>query len=197
MSLQFSSMNSQIAEAEHVDVGERLRAIRRLRRATLKTVADRAGLSRELPEPGRARPCERERRVSPADRRGARRQRDRPLRAERIVRPSTCAPPRVTPDFAFGTLGRKFMLTPRPLENLQVIVGELDAGGSTGDEPYTHGDSEERWSFWRVSCRSSWEPRCSSSRPVTPSTTGARLLTGGQYRRRPCGGDVDRQSTSY
>ena len=38
-------MNSQIAEAEHVDVGERLRAIRRLRRATLKTVADRAGLS--------------------------------------------------------------------------------------------------------------------------------------------------------
>ncbi len=35
------------------------------------------------------------------------------------------------------------MLTPRPLEHLQVVVGELDAGGSTGDEPYTHGDSEE------------------------------------------------------
>ena len=35
------------------------------------------------------------------------------------------------------------MLTPRPLEHLQVIVGELDEGGSTGDEPYTHGDSEE------------------------------------------------------
>ena len=35
------------------------------------------------------------------------------------------------------------MLTPRPLENLQVIVGELDVGGSTGEEPYTHGDSEE------------------------------------------------------
>ena len=47
------------------------------------------------------------------------------------------------PTLSFGTLGRKFMLTPRPLENLQVIVGELDAGGSTGDEPYTHGDSEE------------------------------------------------------
>jgi len=38
-------MNSQIAEAERVDVGERLRAIRRLRRATLKTVAERAELS--------------------------------------------------------------------------------------------------------------------------------------------------------
>ena len=47
------------------------------------------------------------------------------------------------PNLAFGTLGRKFMLTPRPLENLQVIVGELDTGGSTGEEPYTHGDSEE------------------------------------------------------
>ena len=47
------------------------------------------------------------------------------------------------PNLAFGELGRKFMLTPRPLEHLQVIVGELDAGGSTGDEPYTHGDSEE------------------------------------------------------
>ena len=47
------------------------------------------------------------------------------------------------PALTFGTLGRKFMLTPRPLEHLQVIVGELDAGGSTGDEPYTHGDSEE------------------------------------------------------
>ena len=35
------------------------------------------------------------------------------------------------------------MLTPRPLEHLQVIVGELGTGGSTGDEPYTHGDSEE------------------------------------------------------
>ena len=45
VSLQFSSMTSQTAETERVDVGERLRAIRRLRRATLKTVADRADLS--------------------------------------------------------------------------------------------------------------------------------------------------------
>ena len=47
------------------------------------------------------------------------------------------------PALAFGTLGQKYMLTPRPLENLQVIVGEFEPGGSTGDEPYTHGDSEE------------------------------------------------------
>ena len=46
MSLQFSSMSSQTAiDRTGVDVGERLRAIRRLRRVTLKTVADRAELS--------------------------------------------------------------------------------------------------------------------------------------------------------
>ncbi len=47
------------------------------------------------------------------------------------------------PSLTFGTLGQKFMLTPRPLEHLQVIVGEFEVGGSTGEEPYTHGDSEE------------------------------------------------------
>ena len=56
----------------------------------------------------------------------------------------------VRPALAFGTLGRKYMLTPRPLEHLQVIVGELDAGGSTGDEPYTHGDSEELLSLIHI-----------------------------------------------
>ena len=46
VSLQFSSMSSQTAiDRTGVDVGERLRAIRRLRRVTLKTVADRAELS--------------------------------------------------------------------------------------------------------------------------------------------------------
>ena len=35
------------------------------------------------------------------------------------------------------------MLTPRPLQHLEVFVGELDRGGSTGTEPYAHGDSEE------------------------------------------------------
>src|ERR687888_138506 len=44
---------------------------------------------------------------------------------------------------AFGILGRKFLLTPRPLQHLEVFAGELDPGGSTGSEPYAHGDSEE------------------------------------------------------
>jgi transcriptional regulator with XRE-family HTH domain len=137
-------MNSQIAEEHGVDVGERLRAIRRLRRATLKTVAERAELSESFlsqVERGRANASVGSlKRIAAAlgvnvadlfEPNGSAERRPRVLRRE------------ARPNLAFGTLGRKFMLTPRPLENLQVIVGELDAGGSTGDEPYTHGDSEE------------------------------------------------------
>jgi transcriptional regulator with XRE-family HTH domain len=148
VSLQFSSMNSQIAEApvadvERVDVGERLRAIRRLRRATLKSVADRAELSESFlsqVERGRANAS-----VASLKRIAA----ALGVNVADLFEPNgSTAKPRVLrrdarPNLAFGTLGRKFMLTPRPLEHLQVIVGELDAGGSTGDEPYTHGDSEE------------------------------------------------------
>jgi len=43
----------------------------------------------------------------------------------------------------FGVLGRKYLLTPMPLEHLEVFVGEFDVGGSTGPEPYAHGDSDE------------------------------------------------------
>ena len=35
------------------------------------------------------------------------------------------------------------MLTPKPFHSLEVVAAQFDAGGSTGDEPYTHGDSEE------------------------------------------------------
>jgi mannose-6-phosphate isomerase-like protein (cupin superfamily) len=47
------------------------------------------------------------------------------------------------PALQFGILGRKFLLTPRPLHHLEVFQGELEVGGSTGEEPYAHGDSEE------------------------------------------------------
>jgi len=44
---------------------------------------------------------------------------------------------------AWGRLGRKALLTPKPFESLEVVAAELDAGGSTGDQAYNHGDSEE------------------------------------------------------
>jgi len=136
-------MTSRTAEAEHVDVGDRLRAIRRLRRATLKTVAERSDLSESFlsqVERGRANAS-----VASLKRIAA----ALGVNVADLFEPNgSIGKPRVLrrearSNLAFGTLGRKFMLTPRPLENLQVMVGELDAGGSTGDEPYTHGDSEE------------------------------------------------------
>jgi transcriptional regulator with XRE-family HTH domain len=126
-----------------VDVGERLRAIRKLRRVTLRTVADRAELSESFlsqVERGRANASVASLKriaaalgVNVADLFEPNGSPSRPRVLQRESRPT----------LAFGTLGRKFMLTPRPLEHLQVIVGEFEAGGSTGDEPYTHGDSEE------------------------------------------------------
>jgi transcriptional regulator with XRE-family HTH domain len=125
-----------------VDVGERLRVIRGLRRCTLRTVADRAGVSESFlsqVERGRASASIASLRriagalgVSVAD----------------LFEPGGPPRPRVLrrderPALAFGVLGRKLLLTPRPLHHLEVFVGELDRGGSTGPEPYAHGDSEE------------------------------------------------------
>ncbi len=126
-----------------VDVGERLRAIRRLRRATLRSVAERAGLSESFlsqVERGKANPS-----VASLTRIAA----ALAVHVADLFEPDQArAAPRVLkrarrPTLAFGRLGRKQLLTPRPLDQLEVIVVELDPGGSTGDEPYTHGDSEE------------------------------------------------------
>jgi len=43
----------------------------------------------------------------------------------------------------WGHLGCKALLTPKPFHSLEVVAAEFEPGGSTGDEPYTHGDSEE------------------------------------------------------
>jgi len=136
-------MSMQSPEETRIDVGERLRAIRTLRRLTLRTVAERTGLSESFlsqVERGRANASVASLKriaaalgVNVADLFEPNGARTRPRVLRREARPA----------LAFGTLGRKYMLTPRPLEHLQVIVGELEAGGSTGDEPYTHGDSEE------------------------------------------------------
>jgi transcriptional regulator with XRE-family HTH domain len=125
-----------------VDVGERLRALRRLRRCTLRTVADRSGLSESFlsqVERGRSSASIASlRRIADAlgvsmadlfDSGG--------LPAPHVLRRDE------RPALAFGVLGRKLLLTPRPLHHLEVFVGELEVGGSTGAQPYAHGDSEE------------------------------------------------------
>jgi len=134
-----SSAPEAVAE---VDVGERLRAIRGLRRATLRTIADRAGVSESFlsqVERGKASASIASlRRIAGA----------LGVSVSDLFEPSGPPQPRVLrrdarPALAFGILGRKLLLTPRPLHHLEVFVGELDAGGSTGVEPYAHGDSEE------------------------------------------------------
>ena len=125
-----------------VDVGERLRALRRSRRATLRTIAERSGLSESFlsqVERGRSSASiESLRRV--ADALG--------VSMADLFEPDGLPGPRVLrrderPALSFGVLGKKLLLTPRPLHHLEVFAGELEVGGSTGTEPYAHGDSEE------------------------------------------------------
>jgi transcriptional regulator with XRE-family HTH domain len=125
------------------EVGGRLRTIRTRRRATLREVADRAGLSESFlsqVERGVASPSVASLQriagalgVSVADLFEPDGDRVRPRVLPKESRPS----------LALGARGRKFLLTPRPLENLEVFIGELPPGGSTADSPYLHGDSEE------------------------------------------------------
>jgi transcriptional regulator with XRE-family HTH domain len=132
----------EVEQLEEVDVGERLRELRRFRRCTLRTVAERSGLSESFlsqVERGRSSASiESLRRIAEA----------LGVSISDLFGPNGTPGPRVLrrderPALAFGVLGRKLLLTPRPLLNLEVFVGELGAGGSTGEQPYAHGDSQE------------------------------------------------------
>src|SRR5260221_3069306 len=128
-------------EAVQVEVGERLRAIRQLRRKTLKDVASAAGLSESFVsqlERGRTNAT-----IATLQRLAT------ALGIEVSDLFTTGAPqPRVlrrgAREFvAWGELGRKALLTPKPFHSLEVFVARFEPGGSTGDEPYTHRDPEE------------------------------------------------------
>jgi transcriptional regulator with XRE-family HTH domain len=128
--------------AAEVDVGERLRELRRFRRATLRTIAERSGLSESfLSQVERGR--------SSASIASLKRITDAlGVSMADLFEPDGVPGPRVLrradrPALSFGILGRKLLLTPRPLHHLEVFVGELEVGGSTGEQPYAHGDSEE------------------------------------------------------
>ncbi|MGP4021390.1 helix-turn-helix domain-containing protein [Saccharopolyspora sp. 5N708] len=123
-------------------VGERLRELRKARRMTLLSVAQRAGISEgylSQVERGVANPSI----ATLREIAGALGLRVGDLFADegggkaRVLRLAD------RPGLEFGVLGRKYRLTPRPARNVEVFIGEFDPGGSTGDEPYTHGESEE------------------------------------------------------
>jgi transcriptional regulator with XRE-family HTH domain len=129
--------------APRVDVGDRVRQVRQLKRFTLRTVAKRAELSVSFlsqVERGKANPSIASlQRIAAAlgmsiaelfDGEGT-------VPSSRVLRRDD------RPGLAMGQLGRKFLLTSRAFQHLEVFTGELDPGGSTGDEQYEHADSEE------------------------------------------------------
>ena len=136
-------MSSSVPEVRaEVDVGERLRELRRFRRATLKTIADRSGLSESfLSQVARGR--------SSASIASLRKIAEAlGVSMADLFEPDGVPGPKVLrkgdrPALAFGVLGKKSLLTPRPLHHLEVFIGELEVEGSTGEQPYVHGDSEE------------------------------------------------------
>jgi transcriptional regulator with XRE-family HTH domain len=128
--------------SSEVDVGERLQALRRFRRLTLRVLAERSGLSESfLSQVERGR--------SSASIASLRRIADAlGVSMADLFEPDGLPGPRVLrrderPALSFGILGKKLLLTPKPLHHLEVFAGELEVGGSTGAEPYAHGDSEE------------------------------------------------------
>ena len=136
-------MSSSVPEiGSEIDVGERLRALRRFRRCTLRTIAERSGLSESfLSQVERGR--------SSASIASLRRIADAlGVSMADLFEPDGTPGPRVLrrderPALSFGILGRKLLLTPGPLRHLEVFAGDLEVGGSTGPQPYAHGDSEE------------------------------------------------------
>jgi transcriptional regulator with XRE-family HTH domain len=133
---------SPVVGGGRVDLGERLRAIRLLRRRTLRDVAETAGVSESFLsqlERGRSSAS-----VATLQRlAGA-----LGIEISDLFAADGLPRPRVLRREArqrlvWGHLGRKALLTPKPFHALEVVAAEFDPGGSTGDEPYTHGDSEE------------------------------------------------------
>jgi transcriptional regulator with XRE-family HTH domain len=125
-----------------LDVGQRLRAIRLLRRLTLREVADAAGVSESFVsqlERGRSSAS-----VATLQRLAA----AVGIEISDLFADESQSGPRVLRHqerqlLEWGHLGRKALLTPKPFHSLEVVAAAFDPGGSTGNEPYTHGDSEE------------------------------------------------------
>jgi transcriptional regulator with XRE-family HTH domain len=135
-------VETSAAENGRVDLGERLRAIRLLRRRTLKDVALAAGVSESFLsqlERGRTSAS-----VASLQRLAAALgiEVSDLFASDGLPRPSVLRREARQP-VVWGHLGRKALLTPKPFHSLEVVAAEFDPGGSTGDEPYTHGDSEE------------------------------------------------------
>jgi transcriptional regulator with XRE-family HTH domain len=128
--------------ADESEVGHRLRRVRLARRRTLRDVATHAGISEGFLsqiERGRANASIATlRRIANVV----------GVSMGELFHPDDESQPTVLraldrPVLSFGTFGRKWLLTQAPDRELDAFIAEFEPGGSTGPEPYTHGDSEE------------------------------------------------------
>jgi transcriptional regulator with XRE-family HTH domain len=130
------------AHAETTDVGSRLREARRSQHRTLREVAAAAEVSESfLSQVERAKVSASVatlRRIAVAlgvtigdlfE--------NRPMRQPAVLLAAS------RPTLTFGLLGRKFHLHTAPDRAFDSFLCEFNPGGSTGDEAYAHGDSEE------------------------------------------------------
>lgn len=130
------------SDGESDVVGTRLRKARQLRGARLRDIAELAGVSESyLSQLERGR-------TQGSIATLSRLTQVLGMSMAELFEPDLTDRPRVVRDserryLDFGKDARKAMLTTRPLQHLEVFVGDLNPGGSTGDEPYSHGDSEE------------------------------------------------------
>jgi transcriptional regulator with XRE-family HTH domain len=123
-------------------VGKRLRSARRRRGLTLAALANRAGMSESFLS-------QLERGLTGASLDSLQRLTQAlEIRVGDLFEASETDSPRVLhpdqrPVMELWHLGAKTLLTPRWSEDLEVLICRLEPEGSTGDEPYTHGDSDE------------------------------------------------------
>jgi transcriptional regulator with XRE-family HTH domain len=129
-------------EGEGIDVGLRLREVRKARRRTLRDVANAAGITEGFlsqVERGKSNASVAVLRriavtlgVSFGD----------------LFKQDSGQGLRVLsatswPALGFGILGRKYQLHPSPDREFDALICDFEPGGSTGTELYTHGDSDE------------------------------------------------------
>jgi transcriptional regulator with XRE-family HTH domain len=132
----------QGGDAGDIALGRRIRAFRELRRLSVRGLAAEAGASpgflSEL-ERGKARPSvDMLRRVAGA----------LGLTIADLFDEDENVGPRVLrrdqrPVLDTAPLARKYLISSKPLRGIEAYAGELHPGGSTGDEPYVHGDAQE------------------------------------------------------
>jgi transcriptional regulator with XRE-family HTH domain len=137
------TLNMEPAEfTEHAMLGQRVREFRELRRMTLRAAASASSLS-----PGFLSMLERGQCSASisALRRIAQALGVSVADLFEDARPTTPQPLRFAdrPKLESEPGARKYLISQRPLRHLEVYAGEFEPGSSTGDDEYTHGDSQE------------------------------------------------------